>query len=271
MPDYRFPSLRGRVVLVTGGSRGLGRTMALALAEAGARVAVTGQSDSPALRDTVKAANALGGGDAHGFVADVRLAAECERAVGEVVARFGRVDVLVNNAGLGMRPVSEAYIEHPPKFWESDPAACKSIIDTNVTGVLNMSRYAVPGMVERRFGKVINLSTSLAVMSRAGQSPYGPSKAAVESMSRIWVKDLEGTGVDVNVLLPGAATNGGTLPDKRRAQPDILPASIMKPVILWLCADESNGWTGGRYLARKWDVALPCDEAARRASEPWPV
>jgi len=246
--------------------------MALALAEAGARVGITGQADSPALRDTVAAAEAFAGdGGAGGFVAAVRSAKDCERAVRAAIARFGRIDALVNNARLGMRPVSETYIENPPKFWESDPAACQSIIDTNVTGVLHMSRFAVPGMVDRRFGKVINLSTSFSVMARAGQSPYGPSKAAVESMSRIWVKDLEGTGVDVNVYLPGAATHGGTLPDRRRAEADILPASIMKPGILWLCADESNGQTGGRYLARRWDTTLPYGEAARSASEPWPL
>lgn len=272
MPANAYPSLMDRAVLVTGGSRGLGKAMALALAEAGARIAITGKLPSRELDETAAALQAVRGKDhAMAITADVRSVEECKRTADDVRSRFGRIDVLINNAGLGMRPISETYIEDPPKFWEADPIAWRGIIDTNVTGVFNMSRFVAPGMVAQGFGKIINISTSLSVMVRRGQTPYGPSKAALESISRIWAADLAGTGVDVNVFLPGVATNGGTLPDKRRAEADILPASILRPGILWLCADESNGHTGGRYVARLWDESLPPDEAAIRASEAWPL
>jgi len=272
MLSQAFPSLKGRAVLVTGGTRGLGRAMSLALAEAGARVAITGKSDGAALHDTARAMQRYGGeGSALAIVADVRAPEDCERAVRMVCERFGRLEVLVNNAGLGMRPVSETYIETPPKFWNADPAVWRDIVDTNVNGVFNMARAAVPGMIARRFGKLINITTSANTMTRKGLSPYGPSKIAVEAMSRIWAKDLEGTGVDVNVFLPGAATDTDILPDKRRKDTDLLPPSIMRAGILWLSSDHSNGQTGGRYVAKLWDERLPPDKAAAGAREDLPI
>ncbi|MCC7046848.1 MAG: SDR family oxidoreductase [Alphaproteobacteria bacterium] len=263
-----YESLKGRVVLMTGGSRGLGRDMALALAAAGSKLAITGRSDSQSLKDAVAEIAAQSGrGSVLGLVADVRSMAECTRAVTRAIEHFGRVDVLVNNAGMGMRGISESYMEIPPRFYDADPAVWDEIIATNVNGMFYMARIAVPPMVARGFGKVINISTSTGVLTRKGLSPYGPSKAAMESLSRIWAVDLEGTGVDVNVFLPGAATDTDILPESRRRAGNMLPVSVMRPGILWLCADESNGMTGGRYVARLWDPKLPPAEAASRASE----
>lgn len=270
MARQAFPSLKNRVVLVTGGTRGLGREMALALAEAGARVAITGKSESAALHDSAQALRQVGS-EALAIVADVRTPRDCERAVRLVCERYGRLDVLINNAGLGMRPVSETYIETPPKFWEADPAAWRDIVDTNINGVFNMSRASVPGMMAQRFGKLINLTTSANTMTRKGLSPYGPSKIAVEAMSRVWAKDLESTGVDVNVFLPGSATDTDILPDTRRKDTSLLAPAIMRAGILWLCADQSNGQTAGRYVAKLWNESLPPDEAAAGAREDLPI
>jgi NAD(P)-dependent dehydrogenase (short-subunit alcohol dehydrogenase family) len=265
-----YPSLKDRVVLVTGGSRGLGREMALALAEQGARIAITDISDSAPLRKTAGEIEALTGqGGARSFVADVRDFAACKRAVDATHQHFGRIDVLINNAGLGMMPVSNNYIKVRPKFWEISPESWRLIMDTNIHGVFNMARLAVPHMVAQGFGKLINISTSEQTMVRKGFSPYGPSKAALEAMSRVWAQDLEGTGVDVNIYLPGGAADTDIVPsgpDRRGADGNLLPPSIMRPAILWLCADESNGRTGGRYIARFWDDSLPAAEAAAKAS-----
>ncbi|WP_430249625.1 SDR family NAD(P)-dependent oxidoreductase [Neorhizobium sp. DAR64860/K0K1] len=264
-------SLVGRRVLVTGGSRGLGREMVLALAESGASVAVLGSRPGQALDDTVAEARRVGRGDAIGLTADVGDYAACAAAVAQTVEAFGRIDVLVNNAGLGMRRVSETFNTKPTRFWETDPAAWRDIVDANVNGVFHMARAAVPAMVAKGFGKVINISTSDQTMVRRGYAPYGPSKAMIEAASRVWAQDLEGTGVDVNVYLPGGAADTDLLPpspDKKGADGNLLPATIMRRAILWLASDASNGMTGGRYIARFWDDALPAPDAAAASRSP---
>lgn len=263
-----YPSLDGRVAIVTGASRGLGREMALEMVEAGMRVVLTGTSESGALAETLADAEAIAPGRAIAVAFDVADYKACERAVARAVEAFGRVDVLVNNAGLGMRLISERFNTEPTKFWEADPAAWRRIVEANVIGAFNMARAAVPAMVERGFGKVINISTSDQTMVRRGYSPYGPTKAALEATSRVWAQELEGTGVDVNVYLPGGAADTGLLPDgpgKKGADGNLLPPSIMRRAIRWLCADESNGTTGARFIARLWDEALPAAEAASGA------
>jgi NAD(P)-dependent dehydrogenase (short-subunit alcohol dehydrogenase family) len=270
-----FPSLAGRVVLVTGGARGLGREMALALLDAGARVCATGAAASPAL--DALAAEAAGLGRAENcltLAADVRDPVACERAVAETLARFGGLHVLVANAGLGMRGVSERFNIEPTRFWETDPAAWRAIVDTNLNGAFHMARAVAPHMIAQGFGKIIPISTSAQTMVRRGYAPYGPSKAGLEAAARVWAQDLAGTGVDVNVYLPGGAADTDLLPPsgvRRGADGNLLPAAIMRRGILWLCADESNGHTGGRYVARLWDERLPPDEAAAGARTPHAV
>lgn len=266
-----YPSLVGRPVIVTGGSRGLGREMALALAAAGASVAVVGSREGSALDETVTEAQRLGRGDAIALVADVADYAQCEAAVAATTEAFGRIDVLINNAGLGMRRVSETFNTNPTRFWETDPGAWRDIIEINLNGAFHMARAAVPAMVAQGFGKLINISTSDQTMVRRGYSPYGPSKAGLEAASRVWAQDLLGTGVDVNVYLPGGAADTDLLPpspDKKGADGNLLPASIMRRMITWLCADDSNGISGARFIARLWDEALPASEAALLARSP---
>ena len=272
-------SLQDRVVVVTGGTRGLGKEMALALIAAGARVAITGSDDTPAMQETLAEGITLGGpGRMVAVVADVTDYGDCRRATDEILRDFGAVHVLINNAGRGMRLVSETFNTQPTKFWEADPLAWRQIIDTNVNGPFNMAHAMVPFMLEQGFGKIINVSTSEPTMVRKGYSPYGPSKAALEAASRIWAADLEGTGITVNVYLPGGAADTDLLPEsfdqngqpagKKGADGSLLPASIMRRGVLWLCSDESNGHTGERYVARLWDEALPAGQAAEAARTP---
>ncbi len=253
-------SLVGRVVLVTGGSRGLGREMAMALAEAGALVAVTGATWTDALEDTRSAV----GGRAIALAADVTDPAAAAHAVEKTVATFGRLDVLVNNAGLGMRKISETFNTVPTKFWEASPEAWEAIVDANINGPFLMARAAIPQMLAQGFGKIINISTSDQTMIRQGYSPYGPTKAFLEAASRVWAAELDGTGVDVNVLLPGGATDTDLLPpspNKQGADGNLLSPRLMRRPILWLASDASNGLTGGRYIARLWNEESP--ETAR--------
>jgi 3-oxoacyl-[acyl-carrier protein] reductase len=264
-----FPSIRDRLVLITGGSRGLGRQMAIELAGHGARLVITGSSASLALDTAVAELEAIAGkGRVLGLVADVRDYDACERVVAAAHDRFGVIEVVVNNAGLGMGVVSQTYNTRPTRFWQTDPEAWRAIVDTNVNGVFHMARAAVPAMVERGFGKLVNVTTSSPTSVREGYTPYGPTKAAVEAMSKAWAKELAGTGVDVNVYLPGGAADTDIMPGgagRTGADGNLFPASIMRRAIGWLCSDDSNGRTGGRYVARLWDETLGPDQAAEKA------
>ncbi|MEM7546612.1 MAG: SDR family oxidoreductase [Pseudomonadota bacterium] len=257
-------SLKGRVVLITGGSRGLGREMALALAEAGAHIAITGAAPSDALEDTRAEIERLTA--VLSIPANVADPIASASAVAKTVERFGRLDVLINNAGLGMRLISETFNTVPTKFWEADTDAWSRIVDTNVNGPFLTARAAVPQMLGQGFGKVINISTSDITMVRNGYSPYGPAKAFLEAASRVWAADLAGTGIDVNVLLPGGATDTDLLPpspDKKGADGNLLSPRIMRDPVRWLASDASNGITGARFIARLWPSAGVAPGAAR--------
>lgn len=268
MSDY--PSLEGRVIIVTGGGRGLGREMALALVEQGARVVITSAREG-AERDAVVAeAKALGRGDMISLQADVRDWSDCQRVVADSIAAFGGVHGLINNAGRGMRLISETFNTTSTKFWQAPTDAWQEIIDINVNGTFFMSKAVTPHLIDQGFGKIINISTSDITMLRTGYSPYGPSKAAMEAASSIWAKDLAGTGVTVNVLLPGGASDTALLPDsmnRKGADGNLLSPFLMRAPALWLCADQSNDVTGRRFIAKLWDTSLPMAEAASAAMD----
>ena len=119
-------------------------------------------------------------------LADVTRAGDCEKVVDAAVTRFGRLDILVNNAGPGMKYVSDSFLTEPTRFWEISPETWRLIVDTNVNGPFFMARCAAPLMIRARWGRIINISVSRETMRRRGFSPYGPSKAALESETIIW-------------------------------------------------------------------------------------
>jgi NAD(P)-dependent dehydrogenase (short-subunit alcohol dehydrogenase family) len=258
-----------RVAIVTGAGRGLGRAMALGLARAGARVIGLAARERGEI-DAVA-------GESQNIVpllADVSREEDCARAVAEARTRFGRLDVLVNNAGRGMKYVSESFMTEPTRFWEVEPATWRLVIDTNVNGPFLMARVAAPVMRAAGWGRIINVSVSHQTMRRPGFSPYGPSKAALEAETSIWAQDLAGSGVTVNALLPGGATATGMVPDSYPAElrAKLLPPEVMVPPLLWLASERSDGITGMRFDAARWRADLPESEAAARArdSAGWP-
>src|SRR5580700_7402755 len=229
--------LSGKTAIVTGAGRGLGRSMALGLARAGANVVMTAARNRRELDGVSEdAAKAPAAGAVRQLLADVASEEDCQRVINETVREFGGVHILVNNAGRGMRFVSEKFFDTPTKFWETDPTVWKMIVDTNVNGPFLMSRAAAPHMIKQHWGRIVNISMNHETMRRAGFSPYGPSKAALESETIIWAQDLAGTGVTVNSLLPGGATDTGMVPgdiapEVRRR---LLPPEIMVQPLLWL-------------------------------------
>ena len=128
---------------------------------------------------------------------------------------MGKLDgkvAIITGGGRGMKYVSPRFLTEPTRFWEVEPAVWRMVIDTNVNGPFLMARAAVPHMLGYGAGAIINVSMNYETMKRRGFSPYGPSKAALESATIIWAQELEGTGITVNEVLPGGATATGMIP-----------------------------------------------------------
>jgi NAD(P)-dependent dehydrogenase (short-subunit alcohol dehydrogenase family) len=266
--------LSGKTAIVTGAGRGLGRSMALGLARAGANVVLTAARNRREIDQVAEeAAKNPTAGAVRQLLADVAREEDCQRVVSETVREFGGVHILVNNAGRGMRFVSEKFFDTPTKFWETDPAVWRMIIDTNVNGPFLMARAAAPHMMKQHWGRIVNISMNHETMRRAGFSPYGPSKAALESQTIIWAQDLAGTGVTVNALLPGGATDTGMVPSDiaPRLRQQLLLPDIMIAPLLWLVSEAASGVTGSRIPANLWDATLPPEQAAEksRATAGW--
>ena len=230
-------------VLVTGGTSGLGRAMAAALAEAGAAVALTGRSGERAGAVAAELPGAVG------IELDTRDEASVSRAVEAAWSRLGGIDMLVNNAGIGMRTVNPRFMTQPLGFWEVPVDGFRAVIETNLTGYFLVAREVVPRMLAAGGGRVVNISVNVETMRRAGFVPYGPSRAGSEALSRIMAADLRDTGVTVNVLLPGGATATGMLPPDVPEGWTILGPEVMGPPIVWLASDEAAGVHDERIVA----------------------
>jgi gluconate 5-dehydrogenase len=245
-------------VLVTGGTSGLGLAMAAALAAAGARVALTGRSAAHA------AAVAAGLPGAAGIGLDVREESSVARAIDQAWTRLGGIDMLVNNAGIGMRTVNPRFMTHPQGFWEVPASGFRAVIETNLTGYFLVAREVTPRMLAAGGGRIVNISVSESTMHRAGFVPYGPSRAGSEALSRVMAGDLRGTGVAVNLLLPGGATRTGMVPDDvEPGRPGILEPSIMGPPIVWLASEEAVSVHDERIVAVEFDSWLRDWKAGR--------
>jgi len=241
--------------------------MALGLSRAGFRVAIT----AARTRDEIEAvAMEAPPGQIYPVMADVSRESACAALIKEVEARLGPVDVLVNNAGRGMRYVSERFLSEPPPFWKTAPETWRMIIETNVNGPFFMSRAVTPGMIARAWGRIINISMNHETMRRRGFTPYGPSKAALESETIIWAQDLAGTGVTVNALLPGGASLTGMIPDEvpPELRKKLISPEIMVAPLLWLVSDSADEVSGKRLDASRWDTNLNPSEAAAKVCEP---
>jgi 3-oxoacyl-[acyl-carrier protein] reductase len=264
--------LEGRVAVVTGAARGLGRAMAEGLARAGASV-VFADVDGAALASAVNSVVMHPGiGPVVGTPCDITVKADCQKLVADTVEKFGALHVLVNNAGQGPALLERAPNTWSLKFWEADPEVWQQIIVTNVNGTFLMARSAVPELIRSGSGRIVNITTSLPTMQRSANSPYGVSKVAIEAETLIWAKDLEGTNVTVNSLIPGGAADTTFVHDAARrmlaaeGRALLAPAVMVGPMI-WLASRLSDGTTGARFVGKLWDENLPPALAAVKARE----
>ena len=231
--------LKDKVALITGASQGLGRALALAFAREGARVVVNARSEDSVRPVAGEVEDA--GAEVLAVAADVSKGADVERLVGESVERFGKIDVLVNNAGLlGPRVAIEDY---PEDEW-------RRIIDANLTGPFLVSKATIPYLSEG--ASIINVVSGVSVEGRAEWGAYSVSKFGMEGLNQILAAELAERGVRVNAVDPG-----GMRTDMRAAAyPEEDPKTRITPeentaVFLYLASDESKSVTGERFKAQE--------------------
>lgn len=235
--------LEGKVVVVTGASQGLGRALTLAYAQEGASLVVNSRSES-SVRPVAEEAENLGA-DVLAVAADVSKAQDVQKLVDEAVERFGKIDVLVNNAGLlGPRV---AIADYPEDEW-------RRVLDANLTGPYLVSRAAMPHIPEG--GSIVNVVSGVSIEGRAEWGAYSVSKFGIEGLTQILAAELQERGIRVNAVDPG-----GMRTDMRAAAyPEEDPETKITPeentaVFLYLASDESKGVTGERFKAQEFQKA----------------
>ena len=258
-----------RNVLLTGAAGGIGRVITRALlADGHAVVAI--DRDAAGL-DRLVADTPQGRDRLHLIAADLAAEAGCHDAVARALQHFGTIDAVINNAGIGMssiRPDAEAKY---PGIDELTPEIFHRFFAIFVRAPLMITRALAPAMRKRGFGRIVNNTTSYLTMLRV--LPYGAAKAALESMSAVWATEFGGSGVTVNVLVPGGPTDTPLIAAESGWPRDkMLRPEIMGAPAAWLISDRAGKFTGRRITAARWDAKLPPDEAAARASRAigWP-
>jgi len=235
--------LGGKVVMITGASRGLGRALTLAFAREGANLVINSRSED-SLGPVAGEAEETGA-EVLAIPANVSLGADVERLVDESVERFGRIDALVNNAGLlGPRVPIE---EYPEDEW-------RRVLDANLTAPFLLSKAAIPHMPEG--GSIVNVTSGVSVEGRPEWGAYSVSKFGMEGLTQILAAELRDRGIRVNSVDPG----GMRTEMRATAYPDEDPMTRITPeentaVFLYLASDESREVTGERFKAQEFQLA----------------
>ncbi|MBN9426053.1 MAG: SDR family oxidoreductase [Burkholderiales bacterium] len=257
--------VKDHVVILTGAAAGIGRSLVEALLRHGASVVAADldQARLDALQEEMHS-------EALACVAiDVGEAGSGDRLVDTALSRFGRLDAVINNAGLGRYQIKNDVFQNPPKFWEANDAQWERLMRVNANAVFFLMRAAIAHMMRQKRGRIVNVTTSMDSMVRGGMSPYGPTKAAAEALSSVAALDLEGTGVTVNVVVPGGPTDTGFIPDHVPIVRDkLLRPEVMVAPVLWLLSDEASAVTGMRFRANLWNENDPVQDAIARSGQP---
>lgn len=238
-------ALAGQTALVTGGSRGIGRAIAVALGGAGAHVVVNYRERADAAGETVQAIVAAGGtGEAAGF--DVGDAGAVRAAIEAVVDGRGRLDILVNNAGFS---VDTLLLRLKDEEWER-------VLRTNLSGVFHCTKAALRAMVRARYGRIVNVSSVVAEMGNAGQVAYGAAKAGIVGFTKSLAREVASRGVTVNAVAPGFVETDMTAvltPEQKAFYTNVIPAGrIASPddvaAAVAFLASPAAGYVTGHVL-----------------------
>jgi len=237
--------LQGRTALVTGGSRGIGRAVALALAAEGADVAVNYVSSEGAAKEVVEQIK-KGGRRAMLAQADVADYPDTFRMAQEVLREFGHLDILVNNAG----------INSDKTFTKMDHASWRRVLAINLDGVFNCSKVFIDQMLKRNYGRIVNMTSVIGQIGNFGQANYAASKAGVAAFSKSLAKELAGKGITVNAIAPGFIETEMVLgiPEKvRNKLLDQIPLRRFGTVeevaraVVYLCSADGDYFTGAEF------------------------
>ena len=263
--------LEGKIALVTGAGSpiGFGRHMTLALVRAGARVAMLDINEEW-LETTSSDMREVGGDDSvFTMVSDVSEPEAAEVAVSRTISELGGLHILVNNAGISAGNPGPSQIN----FWDITPETWNKVLSVNLSGPFYMARAAVRAMLDQKWGRIIGVTTSVDTMYREGMCPYGPSKAGHEAFIALMSRELEGSGVTANVLVPGGASDTNIIPpDAPYDRAALIRPDVMQDPVVWLASEASSGINGRRFIARNWDESLPIEERLEKAGAPaaWP-
>jgi NAD(P)-dependent dehydrogenase (short-subunit alcohol dehydrogenase family) len=258
-----------RAAIVTGAAGGIGRELVLGLLGKGLRVAAVDRTTQGLAELAQLAGERQRGANLLTIEADLARDEAIDEFIAKARGRFGVVDILVNNAGVGQATMRTDNRQRPIKFWEVTPEQWKLFVAVHNNAPMALSRALVHDMMRQKWGRIVNITTSLGTMIREGSPTYGPSKAALEAFSAIMAKDLAGTGVTVNVLVPGGVTNTPMVPPEAGYdRGEMIQPAVMAPPLNWLVSDAAAGVTGRRFLAVHWDRSLPPEEAAAKAGAP---
>lgn len=228
-----------RIAIVTGGSRGIGRAVAVDLAAHGYKVAITYMQNDKAAKETLEIIRKAGG-SAEAVKFDIGSAAEAVPAMDELLKRLKRVDVLINNAGVAMDGL----------FMTMSPAGWQQVIDTNLNGFYNVTKPVLRGMIRRKKGAIVSLASVSALAGNRGQANYAAAKAGIIAASRTIAAESARFGVRINVVAPGAIDTEMTRGIQREKIRAMIPMGRLgRPeevarVISFLCSDDSSYITG---------------------------
>jgi NAD(P)-dependent dehydrogenase (short-subunit alcohol dehydrogenase family) len=231
-------NLRGRTVFLTGAAGGIGRVLVRAFIERGAAV-IAADVDAAGLERLERSERLVT------RVLDIADPAACEKAV-----RDAQIDILINNGALGLQVLRETCMTDLVRIDEITPEFWNRMVAVNLSGAWYLTRAAVPGMRARGWGRIINVTTSFFTMLRGRFHPYGPVKAGLEAMSAGHASEFDGTGITVNIVVPGGPADTPMVPAASGLRrEDLVPPAKMAPPMLWLCSRDADAVTGKRYMA----------------------
>lgn len=232
--------LSGKTAIVTGGSRGIGKAISLALSQAGASVVIAARTEeeSASLPGTIhKTAEEIRelGGQVLPIRCDVTNADDIQRMVEKTIEIYGTIDILVNNAG----------VLHGASFLETEPSDFQNVLAVNVTGPFLCSRAVLPHMISQKSGSIVNISSGLAESTHPGNNVYSASKAALNHMMLKLAAEVTKHNIAVNLVYPGMIRSDGMTARVQGAMLDrIPPPSIVGPPVVWLAAQDAASFTG---------------------------